>query len=185
MIAPMTLFLTVIAIFLVAGVGLALWFYRKRRPAEVSWERLNARLIRLDPSAIQDIALDMIDPSGVRRSDEEAFQMDPEEIWTVIGGLKGLAALETNSEVLIDMAAYLQQSYPQALVIAEELRLNAREIQWNVQRLKDAARTGKRAATLGQNAQNAVATYYLMTRQLLFLYEAVSSPHFNVLERAL
>ena len=50
------------------------------------------------------------------------------QLWRLIGGLEGLEVLEKNSEVLIDLAFYLQQWYPEALVIAERLRLDAREL---------------------------------------------------------
>jgi hypothetical protein len=46
----------------------------------------------------------------------------------LIGGLQGLEVLEKNSDVLIELAFYLQQSYPEAIVIAERLRLDAREL---------------------------------------------------------
>jgi hypothetical protein len=60
----------------------------------------------------------------------------------LIGGLRGLEILETNSEVLIDLAFYVQQCYPEALVIAERLCLDNRELNWLVVRLKGADRTG-------------------------------------------
>ena len=46
-------------------------------------------------------------------------------MWRLIGGLEGLEVLERNSEVLIDLAFYVQQWYPEALPIAERLRLDA------------------------------------------------------------
>jgi hypothetical protein len=86
--------------------------------------------------------------------------------------LDGLEVLETNSEVLIDLAFYVQQWHPEALVIAERLRLDARELKWHVARLKGAARTGNLEISFPFYAQRAVATYYLMTRRVLDLYEA-------------
>ena len=71
-------------------------------------------------------------------------------------GLKGLEVLETNSEVLIDLAFYLQQWYPEALVIAERLRLDARELKWHVARLKGAAQTGNLQISFPFYAQRAV-----------------------------
>ena len=86
--------------------------------------------------------------------------MEPEEIWRLLGGLKGLEALEKNSEMLIDLAFYVQQWYPEALAIAERLRLDARELKWHVARLKAAAQTGDLQVSFPFYAQRAVVTYY-------------------------
>jgi hypothetical protein len=89
----------------------------------------------------------------------------------MVGGLKGLEVLEANCAVLVDLAFYVQQWYPEALVVAEQLRLSARDIEWHVGRLKSAQQTGKLESAFTMYAQPAVATYYLMTRRVLALYE--------------
>jgi hypothetical protein len=99
--------------------------------------------------------------------------------------LKGLEVLESNCAVLIDLAFYVQQRYPEALAVTEELRLAAREIAWHVERLRGAARTGKLESSFPMYAQRAVATYYLMTRRVLILYEQQRLPMLTDLQRAL
>jgi hypothetical protein len=79
--------------------------------------------------------------------------------------------LEANCEVLVDLAFYVQQWYPEALLVAEQLRLSAKEIKWHLERLKSAQQTGKLESSFTMYAQPAVATYYLMTRRVLALYE--------------
>jgi hypothetical protein len=96
-----------------------------------------------------------------------------------------LESLEQNCKVLIELAMYLQRWYPEALVVAEQLRLNAREIEWHVNRLKGAAQTGNLQASFADYAQSAVVTYYLMTRHLLDLYALASVPQLAELQRAL
>ncbi len=100
-----------------------------------------------------------------------ARTLEPAQIWKLVGGLEGLEVLEANCTVLIDLAFYVQLWYPEALVVAEQLRLSAREIEWHVGRLKGAQKTGKLESAFAMYAQPAVATYYLMTRQILALYE--------------
>jgi hypothetical protein len=99
--------------------------------------------------------------------------------------LDGLEVLETNSEVLIDLAFYVQQWHPEALVIAERLRLDARELKWHVARLKGAARTGNLEISFPFYAQRAAVTYYLMTRRVLGLYEAGNFSMLADLQKAL
>ncbi len=106
-------------------------------------------------------------------------------MWKLIGGLEGLEVLERNSEVLIDLAFYVQQWYPEALPIAERLRLDARELKWHVARLKGAAQKGNLQVSFPFYAQRAVVTYYLMTRRLLSLYEAANFSMLADLQRAL
>ncbi|MGC2606981.1 MAG: hypothetical protein WA419_15640, partial [Silvibacterium sp.] len=125
----------------------------------------------IDRSRIEEIALDIIDLSGQPRKDEGSAALESAEIWTLIGGWKGLEALENNCAVLIDLAFYVQQWYPEAVATTEQLRLSAREIEWHISRLKIAHQTGKLEDTIPMYAQRAVATYYLMTRQVVALYE--------------
>lgn len=173
-------------LFLVALVGILLRHYlRARRAAHATWDDLLKRLTWVDRDKIARIALDVIDESGERRQGESAFSLEPSTIWSLLGGLDGLEVLEHNCQVLVEMASYLQRWYPEALVVAEQLRLNAREIEWHVSRLKGAAQTGNLQSSFADYAQRAVVTYYLMTKHLLDLYEHASFPGLVDLQRAL
>lgn len=87
--------------------------------------------------------------------------------------------------MLIDLAFYVQQWYPEALAVTEQLRLSAREIEWHVGRLKSAAQTGKLENSILMNAQRVAVTYYLMTQRLLTLYERGNFPMLAELQKAL
>jgi hypothetical protein len=166
-------FIAAIAIFLSVIVSIAGYYYsRVHRSSQVSWEELFGKLIWIDRNNIAQVALDLVDESGQPRQVVDVGGLEPSQIWKLIGGLDGLEVLETNSEVLIDLAFYVQQWYPEAVVIAERLRLDARELKWHVARLKGAARTGNLEISFPFYAQRAVVTYYLMTRRVLDLYEA-------------
>jgi hypothetical protein len=179
-------FLAAVAIFLVSLAALGIYYYfRGRKTSRGEWEDLLQRLVSVDRDHVALIALDIIDETGAPRKDEEDTTLEPSQIWTLIGGLEGLERLERNCYVLIDMAFYVQQWYPEALVVAELLRLNAREIAWHVSRLKGAAQTGNLEASFPAYAQRAIATYYLMTRRVLTLYELGNLPMFVDLQKAL
>jgi hypothetical protein len=180
------LFATLAVLLLLLLLGFLLRHYlRARRGARATWDDLLKRLARVDRDNIARIALDAIDASGNRRQDTDAFSLEPSAVWSLLGGLEGLKVLEQNCQVLVELAMYLQRWYPEALVIAEQMRLNAREIEWHVNRLKGAAQTGNLQASFADYAQRAVATYYLMTRHLLDLYEHANIPQFAELQRAL
>ena len=179
-------FFVAIAAFLVVLATIAVRSYRRAgKSSDGDWERLLKRLQVVDRSSIAEVALDIIDESGQQRRDEGSAILEPEQIWKLVGGLKGLEVLKTNCAVLIDLAFYVQQWYPEALVVAEELRLSAREIEWHVERLKSAERTGKLKSAFAMYAQPAVGKYYLMTQRLLALYEQGNLPMLADLRKAL
>jgi len=185
MITRTNLFICVVAVFLVILVGVAIYFLlRIRRASRATWSDIMGRLIEVDRNRIAVVALDLIDETGQPR-ENGASEIEPESLWDLVGGMNGLEILEKNCEVLIDLAAYVQRWHPEALVVAEQLRLNAREIQWHVARLKGAAQTGNLISSFPLYAQRAVATYYLMTRNLLELYERGNLAEFAQLEAVL
>lgn len=179
-------FVTAIGLFVITLVLIAGYYYfRSRRSSPASWEELLAKLTWIDRNNIAEIALDLVDESGQPKVAEDAGSLDPSQVWKLIGGLKGLEVLERNSEVLIDLAFYVQQWYPEALVIAERLRLDARELKWHVERLKGAAQKGNLQISFAFYAQRAVVSYYRMTRRVLSLYEAGNFSMLAELQKAL
>jgi len=172
------LFLIAVAAFIAILLGVAVYYLlRSRRAARNAWAMLLGRLQQIDRDKFAAVALDLLEDSDA--------QLDPNRIFEMIGGMSGLDALEKNCDVLIDLAAYVQRWYPEALQIAEELRLNAREIKWHIGRLRGASQTGHLREQFPVYAQRAVATYYLMTRSLLVLYEGVHLPEYAELQRAI
>ncbi len=181
-----TIFLTLAISLLVALLGVTLHHYfQTRRAAKTTWDDILHRLTWLDRDSIATIALDAIFESGEPRQDRSGFTLEPSAIWTLLGGLEGLEVLEKNCHVLIELASYVQRWHPEAVVVAEQLRLNAREIEWHIDRLKGAARTGNLKSSFADYAQHAVVTYYLMTRNVLKLYERARLPGLADLQRAL
>ena len=159
-------------IFLVVLVAVLVRHGRRvHRAGDADWEHLLARIERVDREKIAAIAHDAF-VDGADGPGEPQFQFDGATISDMLGGLEGLKILERNCEALIDLAAYLQRWYPEALVVAEQLRLNARELEWHVGRLKGAAQTGNLESAFADYAQRAVVIYYLMTRHVLELYSS-------------
>jgi hypothetical protein len=156
----------------------------RHRSKQATWDDLFAKLTSTDKNSIAQVALELVDESGQRRvlCDETT---EPSDLWALIGGLEGLEVLEKNSEVLIELAFYVQQWYPGAVVIAERLRMDAQELKWHVARLRGAAKTGNLQVSFPFYAQRAVVAYYLMTRRVLSLYEAGRFAMLADLQRAL
>ncbi|WP_263376665.1 hypothetical protein [Granulicella aggregans] len=173
-------FLFIVGAFVSTLIGITLYFIlRARRASKNAWRMILGRLRQIDRDKFAEVALDLLDD----REDER--HLEPDRIFEMIGGMNGLDALEENCDVLIDLATYVQRWYPDALQLSEELRLNAREIKWHIGRLRGASATGHLREQFPVYAQRAVATYYLMTRSLLVLYEGVKLPELAELQQAL
>jgi hypothetical protein len=158
---------------------------RGRQSGEAEWEELFAKLTWIDRNNIAEVALDLVDESGQPKLTEDEAGLEPDRLWNLIGGLEGLEVLERNSDVLIELAFYVQKWYPEALPVAERLRLDARELKWHVARLRGAARKGDLQVSFPFYAQRAVVRYYLMTRRVLSLYEAGNFSKLALLQRTL
>jgi hypothetical protein len=173
-------FLLLAGVLIVAILGIGGYYvWRIRKSGETGWEELLKRLIAIDRSGVDSVALDAIEPSGNRRADLLARELEPDRIWKLLGGLEGVERLESNSRVLVDMATYLQRSYPEAAALAEELRLQARELEWHVGRLRMAAEQGSLEFHIGTYAQNAAIAYYLMEQRLQALCQRKNVPSFR------
>jgi hypothetical protein len=181
------LYFVVLAVLLMVALSAILvrYYLRARTSEETTWEDMLKRLTWIDRDTIAMIALDVIEESGQPRPQDESFALDPSRIWTLLGGLEGLEVIERNCRVLVELATYIQQWYPEALVVAEQLRLNAREIEWHVGRLRGAAETGNLQSSFAAYAQRATVTYYLMTKHVLELYGQVGFPRLADLQRAI
>jgi hypothetical protein len=179
-------FLSAIGILCVILIVVTVVYLRRvRASARKTWEGLLDNLISVDRQALETVALDAIAPSGERRTDAEAKELTREQIWELLGGLDGVERLEKNSRVLIEMAAYLQRWHPEAANTAEELRLEAKKLEWHVGRLRAAQGNGSLELHFALYGQNAAVSYYLMVQRLLGLYRENQVPLFGELQRAL
>jgi len=134
------IYFTIAVVFFLAALGVILLRHlrRVRQAANSDWEELLSRLEPVNRENIARIAHDALQDD----SSAEYMELDGPEMSSLLGGLEGLEVLERNCHVLVDLAAYVQRWYPEALVVAEQLRMNARELEWHVARLKGAAQTG-------------------------------------------
>lgn len=136
---------------------------------------------RLRP--VHSVTLQAARPS---EQEETAFDLyDADELFDDLGGLEGMEALTANCAVLIDLACYVQRWYPEALPVAEQLRLNAREIDWHLDRLRGAALRGHLRSAFPDYARRAVALYCGMTHHVLELYRVTQVPGWTELQSAL
>ncbi len=173
-------FFLFVTLFVLVVVSLiAAWIYyhlRARRLYSQNWETILARVTPIDRGNLKIVALDLLGDARELDRRDGPCELESTEIVKLVGDLEGLETIQRNCEALIELACYCQRLYPEALVVAEELRLNAREIRWHLDRLDAAARNGSSRAAFGEYAQRIATIYYLMTRRLIALYEIANAP---------
>ena len=149
------------------------------------WEKLFAQLASIDRREIARIAPSLLRELGEAEPAPVIEDNDLSKLWTAVGGLRGLRALQKNGDILIELVLYLQEWNPQVLVITERLRLEARELTWHLTRLEAASNTGKLEITVPFYAPRAFCVYYAMTRHVLGLYEVSNRSMFASLRKVL
>lgn len=182
----MLYFLITVTLFAVTVGGFFTYsLHRSRETSRASWKSLLAQLETINRSGIERIAQDLITDRGEFRAESCVSRLTPEDIWRLVGGMDGLESLERNSRVLIQMASYVHEWHADADEAAEDLRLKARELAYHVSKLRAAEHAGKLENWFANYAQHAVATYYLMTRRVVALYEDGPPPMFSEVQRVL
>lgn len=155
------------------------------RSRKKEWPDLLGDLKTISRPGFEAVVFDAIDRSGEERTDGAAKELDFDQIWEFLGGMDGISRIEHNSRVLIEMASYLQRWYPEALATAEQLRLQARELEWHVGRLKLAERNQGLKFYFASYGQNAAVLYYQMCQRLLAAYKEGDTSMFTELQAAL
>ena len=143
------------------------------------------RIVPVDRHAIELVALDAVEPSGELRPEEHPRELGRQDIWKLLDGMEGINRIESNSRVLIEMAAYLQRWHPEAAEIAEELRLEANRLEWHVQRLRAAESNHCLDLHFHSYGQRAAVSYYLMLQRVLALYQHSQEALFGDVQRVL
>jgi hypothetical protein len=170
---PGSLFAALTILFLAGLIGISWRMLRAGlRREETSWNELLARLLPISRVGIQEVAVAFLDPTGQELDPRRAERhLEARDIWDFIGGIEGLKSMRQNAEVFIDLASYVRRWNPEAAVVAEQLRMDAREIRSALSRIEWARRGGKLASSFPIQASRAAAAYYLMTQRLYALYE--------------
>jgi hypothetical protein len=170
-----------LAIFgLVAVAALVYAQSRSRKYLSADWETLVTSIEPMHMRGLEMVALDHLDPQ------KNQLRLEPDEIWGLVGGKEGLRRMEHNADLMIALAAYVRNwNHDQALIVAERIRHDSvqlkrcvRSIRWNMHMRKGQLK-------VPFYVHQAAASYYLMTRRLLSLYETNQFMLYPVLAKAL
>lgn len=152
-----------------------------RRTTE--WDQLLGRLAPLDRNRLARIALSSQDAENVESS--PCFGDLDSELWFQEVGWQGLENVKNNCAVMIDMAHHIQSRYPEAVVLAEQLRVTARQVDWYIDRLRLASEAGHLKACFAEYGNRAIGLYYGMTESVKLIYRELGLPEQKQLEAVL
>lgn len=152
---------------LVAVAALIYAQTRSRNLLSKDWQELVASIEPMHMRGLELVALDHLEPK------KNQLRLEPDEIWGLVGGKEGLRRMEHNADLMIALAAYVRNwNNDQAIIVAERIRHDSiqlkraiRGIRWNLHMRRGQLR-------IPFYVHQAAASYYLMTRRLLSLYES-------------
>ena len=157
----------------VAGV-LALAAVRAQRKTikltHRSWDDLVNSIEYIDFRGVSLVARDYLEP---RRGQ---IDLEPDEIWALLGGEAGLKAMKLNVDRLLALAAFAQQwNLDEGVIVAERMRRDGLRLRRALRRIElgmlSQIVTGKHWIEVPFQLQEAASAYYLMRQRLLALYE--------------
>jgi hypothetical protein len=155
--------------------GLAVTAVRSQRSSiklsQSSWNELVSGLEFIDFRGVSLVARDYLDPS------KGQIDLEPQEIWTLLGGDEGLRTMLVNADRLIALAAFAQQwNLDESVIVAERMRRDGVRLRKAVRHVQmgmfSQIFTGRHWVQVPFHLQEAASSYYLMRQRLLALYES-------------
>ncbi len=174
-------------LFFSVVVILGLAFLRNRarasrisRLGNLSWENLVARLEPVPIEEISRIALDYLHPHRGQR------ELDPSELWSMIGRAEGLRKMHANAEILLALANYAQRwNLNESVIVLERMRRDAMILRRAIFSVSLGLTFGYGSLRVPFSVQEAASAYYLMRARLLALYETSHAARLSKLAAAL
>ena len=153
---------------------------RSRKLLSKDWQALVTSIEPMHMRGLELVALDHLNP------EKNQLRLEPDEIWGLIGGSEGLRRMEHNADVMIALAVYVRNwDYDQSIIVAERIRHDSLLLKRAVRRVRWGARLRHGRLRIPFYAHQAAASYYLMTKRLLALYETNQYLLYPVLAEAL
>ena len=151
---------------LIAVIALLYAHTRSRKLLSKDWQTLVASIEPMHMRGLELVALDHLHP------EKNQLRLEPDEIWGLVGGNEGLRRMEKNADLMIALAAYVRNwNYDQAIIVAERIRHDSILLKRSVRRIRWGSRLHRGQLRIPFYVHQAAASYYLMTRRLLTLYE--------------
>ena len=151
-----------------------------RRLDQCDWNDLCRKIEDIPHIALAQVGQEYLNPRP------HQIATEPWDIWIGLGGLEGVRRMRRNARVLIALAAYAERwNFTESVIVRERMRRDALHLQ--VATLQIAARLflGIGRMHIAFYLHESVASYHLMTKRLLALYQTSHSALYLQLVSAL
>lgn len=159
-----------LALLLLGFIAAAIYTQRKSiKLTSRGWEELIARVEQIEFAGIKTVAHDYLDPQ------QGQTQLEPEDLWNLVGGVDGLHSMRSNAKLMLALAAHAQHwNFVEATIVGERMRRDALRLRKAARRIELGfiphfvmRRFWLRTPLY---LQETTAAYYLMRQRLLLLY---------------
>jgi hypothetical protein len=165
---------------LLAVIALIYAHTRSHKLLSKDWQTLVTSIEPMHMRGLEMVALDHLEPK------KNQLQLEPDEIWGLVGGKEGLRRMDHNADLMIALAAYVRNwNHDQAIIVAERIRQDSIQLKRALRRIRWSAYLRRSQLRVPFYVHQAAASYYLMTRRLLALYETSQYMLYPVLAEAL
>jgi hypothetical protein len=159
-------FSAIIVFAAVIAVSLIYGQVKARRLRSGSWDELVASIEPVHARALEIVALDYMNPAG------NQLKLEPDEMWTLVGGVDGLKRMRRNADRMILLAAYVQRwNFDQAVIVAERIRHDSNLLKRALFRIQVDLYLKRSGLRTPFHIHQAASSYYLLSKRLLALYE--------------
>lgn len=142
--------------------------------ARTDWKDIVAKLQPLNLQGMGMVARDFLEPS------RDQLKLDPNEIWSLVGGWDGVKKMRANADLMLALAAYTQRwNFEEGVIVAERMRRDALKLRRAARHIafqmhpKLIRLLPKRLwFNVPFEVHEAASAYYLMRQRLLALYES-------------
>lgn len=165
----------------------AVAIHTQRRSIKItadSWDALVGRMAQVDFNGVRAVAQDYLDPR------EHQTRLQPDELWSMVGGHEGLLRMRVNADLMLALAAHAQQwNFEEATIVGERMRRDSLRLRKAIRRIEFGLLRYSMLQRFSLYApfhlQEAAGAYYLMRQRLLALCSTSHSGRYSGLAAAL
>lgn len=156
--------------FLVFGAfclaGLAVVQVRARKLRSTDWDSLVSSIQPIHFRGLEIVALDHLQPHG------HQLQLEPDDMWQLVGGVEGLKRMQHNADLIIALAAHVRVwNFDEAIIVSERIRHDSILLKRALFRIRLQMMFSQRHLGVSFYLHQAASSYYLMTKRVLALYQ--------------
>lgn len=151
-----------------------------RRLDQCDWNDLCGKIEEIPLRALAQVGQEYLNPRP------HQIATEPWDIWIGLGGLEGIRRMRRNARVLIALAAYAERwNLTESVIVRERMRRDALHLQIAALQISARLFLGIGRIRFAFYLQESAASYHLMTKRLLALYQTSNSALYLQLASAL